>query len=103
MHKKRADKKGFVWRGLRVSFVLMILVIVLRSLFLFIISGVIVDIMSGLVELFILTTLIMGIIHLKIYKEKRFAITSIVVSGFFILLIIVGIIIVAWINRLLLA
>jgi hypothetical protein len=81
--KKRVEKKGFVWWGLRIGFGLMILfaLIYFRLFYHFIDVG-----FSTLYSLFtmnlivislfsylLIFTFVMSIIHLKKYKERKFA------------------------------
>lgn len=78
------EKKGFVWISLRISFYLMIFLLVLSFFVSF----------SALNFIFIILlvfAIIMSIIHLFKHKRKAFAITSLVISVLILLFYIIGI------------
>ena len=86
---KDEPKKGFVWYGLRISFWVMILSTI--NFFRFFQNKITLYIMSIpyfslLTIVFVPFTLILSIIHLSKYKEKSFAILSLLLSFLLIIL-----------------
>jgi len=83
--KESGKNKGFIWRSLRISFWVMVGTFLLsfwsESFPTFLIYFV-----NIICYLSILFTFVVSIIHLTKYKEKRFAIVSLVVSSLIILL-----------------
>ncbi len=81
---KEKMERGFIWYGLRASFGVMILLLLVN-----IIAMGSVPLIIALVIL-IFFTLVVSIVHLVKYKNKAFAIVSLIISSLLILLMIIA-------------
>jgi len=87
-----SERKDFVWRAVRISFysfigfyIIAIITAVLVWKFANDVALVIFPVSFWLTFLVLFFNFITSIVHLKKYKEKRFAITSLVISSLFLL------------------
>ncbi len=102
----REDGKGFVWKSLRISFWVMVILFVIP--FIIGLMGISTLSLPLWVQysvsipsyLSIFFTFIISIIHLIKYKKKSFAIVALVISSLMILLIIFALLMVSMISSL---
>lgn len=88
----KKEDKNFVWKSLRISFWTMVGLWVI-SMFLGFVSSSVNWFWISLSLIWLVSviyTFVLSIIHLNKYKEKGFAITSLVISSLFIILNIVS-------------
>jgi hypothetical protein len=88
MEKKQ---KQFVWNGLRISFWIMIALWGLFTITNYPTENL--DILSWVWVISAIATFVLSIIHLVKYKQKTFAITSLVISSIWVFIFIIGMII----------
>ncbi len=81
---EKKEQKGFVWISLRISFYLMLFLLVLS----FFINFAFVNILFLILLIF---AIIMSIIHLFKHKRKAFAVTSLIISVLILLFYLIGI------------
>lgn len=88
----KKEKKGFVWKSLRISFWIMVTNLVIGSLFSQNEYWIVFmeDIMALILSCTVIFTFVVSIIHLVKHKKKAFAITSLVISSIFLLLVFLG-------------
>ncbi|MDP2628649.1 MAG: hypothetical protein Q8P15_02000 [Nanoarchaeota archaeon] len=87
----KESKKGFVWYSLRISFYLMIVLLLLALVFDFSFETNRELFLAFLVGVSIFFNFVVSIIHLVRYKKKPFAIVALVFSSIFLLIVLVRI------------
>ncbi|OGJ12778.1 hypothetical protein A3K82_02450 [Candidatus Pacearchaeota archaeon RBG_19FT_COMBO_34_9] len=105
MMKKKNEKKGFIWYSLKISFWALIIslgMIFVLSFFMQILNlRLLIPVFYFIFGIFLLSiplTFIISIIHLIRYKDKTFAIISLVISILFLIFFILGILLIKNIN-----
>lgn len=92
--KENKKNKEFVWKGLRIGFWTMV-VTFLISFFSAKMPLWLANAVSIICYISILFTFIISIIHLTKYKEKTFAIITLVISSLIILLLFFGLLLIS--------